>query len=536
MDSEKGKGMNSSENNNFNIDEQNNIISTTNEKLKTEDDNNVTNAQNINEGVQKAEQEAQENIKINEEEGQAAQKEGYQAQQEEKEADQELQAGEEKEAEGVCEKEKNASEQVQLNLNNQASATPNAQEQYSSCYRPPYYVPNFSGGQQSPSENQRKEGDKKRKKNSAWIVVLVAIVSFLLALFVSICGFAALLTAALSQVSDEETVDLGEGRVTIVQNAPQVDIVQNTDPNYVPQTLPEVVNKVGNSVVEIRTESRAFDRVFGQYVTSGAGSGVIIAQNETTGFLLTNHHVIHNEDNTVVDSITVVLANGEEYNADKIHSDDSLDLAVLVIYKKADESFTVASFGDSSKLVVGQDVIAIGNPLGSLGGTVTDGIISALDRRIKVENVTMTLLQHNAAINPGNSGGALFDMMGNLVGIVNAKTSDSGIEGLGFAIPSNIAFDYFNRVMVIEPKMGLRVYQGQPYKNYPEGVYISVSVYEELKKDDRIVAINGNSIESTSDYYLQCNSLNEGDTVVITVVRKNSQSIDFTFKVGEYSP
>ena len=108
--------------------------------------------------------------------------------------------------------------------------------------------------------------------------------------------------------------------------------------------------------------------------------------------------------------------------------------------------------GSSEKLVVGQDVIAIGNPLGSLGGTVTDGIISALDRTVVIDGNRMTLMQTNAAINPGNSGGGLFDRAGQLIGIVNAKQADTGIEGLGFAIPIDVVVDSVTNILSPEKK------------------------------------------------------------------------------------
>jgi serine protease Do len=231
--------------------------------------------------------------------------------------------------------------------------------------------------------------------------------------------------------------------------------------------------------------------------------------------------VVYNEDSPI-QNIQVVLTNGVGYSATIVGSDSGLDLALLRITKKDGETFTVAQFGDSSKLVVGQDVIAIGNPLGSLGGTVTDGIISALDRRIKIGGKQMVVLQHNAAINPGNSGGALFDMMGNLVCIVNAKTSDEGIEGLGFAIPSNIALSFLNRVMVIEPAIGIHVQYGRV--SGVAGLYV-VEPAGEFKKYDRIIAVNGHEVSGLADYYARIGDIKKGDTVEMTVLRNGERNI-----------
>jgi serine protease Do len=192
-------------------------------------------------------------------------------------------------------------------------------------------------------------------------------------------------------------------------------------------TIPEIVALTADSVVEIYTETVVNDGRFGQYVTEGAGSGVIFSSD---GYIVTNNHVIDGAQ-----KITVRLRNGDEYEATLIGSDSKTDLAVLKIKETGLQSVV---FGDSDKLVVGELVVAIGNPLGKLGGTVTEGIISALSREVSVDGKMMNLLQISAAVNPGNSGGGLFNSYGELIGIVNAKSSGSGIEGLGFAIPVNI--------------------------------------------------------------------------------------------------
>jgi serine protease Do len=315
------------------------------------------------------------------------------------------------------------------------------------------------------------------------------------------------------------TIDLKDESITLVKNSPTINVIENMPEDYVPKTLPEVVQKVGNSVVEISTSSVVTDRFYGQYVTSGAGSGVIIAQNEAAGYLLTNHHVIENAK-----KITVRLTNKEEYDAIVLGSNKTLDLAVVRIEKKVGESFTVAPIGDSSKLIVGQDIIAIGNPLGSLGGTVTDGIVSALDRNVSIDGISMTLLQHNAAINPGNSGGALFDMMGNLVGIVNAKTSESGIEGLGFAIPVNIAFEYFKGVMQAS-SIGASVDYGYNSEHI-YGVYVvKADADSKFKRLDRIIDINGTKINDLNDFYARLDDFSTGDTIKVTVVRDKVETV-----------
>ena len=387
-------------------------------------------------------------------------------------------------------------------------------KQCSSCYTPPYYVPNFTvnNGETPAPEQKVRRSDTK----GSWKMLIVLSV-------VLVCVFAAFLLGALSSAmlpignKDDSAADLDGEVIEIVQNTPQLNITESTDGEEL--SLPEVVQKVGNSVVEISTSSVVTDRFFGQYVTSGAGSGVIITQSNKAGYLVTNHHVIDGAE-----KVTVRLTNKDEYEAEVINSTATLDLAILRIEKKADENFTTASIGDSSKLIVGQKIVAIGNPLGSLGGTVTDGIVSALDRNVSIDGISMTLLQHNAAINPGNSGGALFDMAGNLVGIVNAKTSDTGIEGLGFAIPVNIAFEYFKGVMN-SSSIGATVDYGYNSQHI-YGVYVvSVTENSKFKLNDRIVKINDTDINTLNDYYATVDELKKGDTVKVTIVRRNIEVV-----------
>ena len=194
--------------------------------------------------------------------------------------------------------------------------------------------------------------------------------------------------------------------------------------------ITDVCAVVSASVVEITTEFNQTYYGYYQYVQEGAGSGVIIS---TDGYIVTNAHVITNSENgKLADAIKIRLNSGEDYDAKIIGSDSDSDIALLKIDAK---KLTAATIGNSDAIEVGEQVIAVGNPLGELGGTVTSGIVSATNREITVENNKMTLIQIDAAINPGNSGGGLFNTDGELIGIVNAKTTDVTVEGLGFAIP-----------------------------------------------------------------------------------------------------
>ena len=213
--------------------------------------------------------------------------------------------------------------------------------------------------------------------------------------------------------------------------------------------------------------------------------------------------------------------------------DADSDIAVINI--TPDEKLSFAVFGDSDKLTVGEEVIAVGNPLGELGGTVTNGIISALDREINVDGTNMNLLQTNAAINPGNSGGGLFNMKGELVGVVNAKSSGSGIEGLGFAIPANDAFKVAEQLMengYVTGKvyLGVSFYEATDaftayryFKSQATGLYVAelVEGYNDqvLKYGDRIVAIDGDEVNEFSQIKDLLKEHSVGDVLKFTIHR-----------------
>lgn len=202
-------------------------------------------------------------------------------------------------------------------------------------------------------------------------------------------------------------------------------------------TVSEIADMNADAVVEITTESVVTDSWIGQYVTEGAGSGVII---DSDGYIITNYHVIENAN-----SVNVKLHNGDSYDAEIIGGDSENDIAVLKV--DSNKKLTAAKYGNSDQLIVGELAVVIGNPLGALGGTVTSGIISAKDRSVTIDGQKRNLLQTDASINPGNSGGGLFNSSGQLVGIVCAKSSGSDVEGLGFAIPINTAAEIAQKII-----------------------------------------------------------------------------------------
>ena len=305
-------------------------------------------------------------------------------------------------------------------------------------------------------------------------------------------------------------------------------------------TIQEIVHAAADAVVEIRTEAVATDFWLGQYITRGAGSGVIVKDD---GFIVTNNHVIAGAT-----KITVTLRNGNTYVAKLIATDPQTDIAVIKIQG---HDFKVAVLGDSSSLLVGDLAVAIGNPLGQLGGTATAGIISALDRSVTVENKSMKLLQTDASINPGNSGGGLFNQFGQLIGIVVAKSGGSNVEGLAFAIPSNTAKPVIESLMskgYIEGRvqMGLTLLDIKSpddairYGVKALGVYIvSADTAESksagFKEGDRILTIEENVVNGYEDISPILEKYKVGDLIKV-VVDRESQTKILTLRLQEKRP
>ena len=293
-----------------------------------------------------------------------------------------------------------------------------------------------------------------------------------------------------------------------------------------------VASKAADTVVEVTTETVTTSDYYGQYITKGAGSGVIISSGESGSYIITCAHVIDGAT-----KVKVSLKDGTQYDAELTASDSQTDIGIIKVNVKGLPCATVADF---SKVVVGEGVVAIGNPLGTLGGSVTNGIVSALDRDIIIDGTTYNLLQTNAEINPGNSGGGLFNMDGNLIGIVNAKSSGENVEGLGFAIPIDDAMKVAtelieNGYVTGRVKLGFELVNVQSREilyQYPEitryftgyGIYIRKSESEDFRLGDRLVAVNNINIDSFITLKDLLKTLSVGDTVKVTVSRINSDN------------
>ncbi len=292
-------------------------------------------------------------------------------------------------------------------------------------------------------------------------------------------------------------------------------------------SVSDVAAMTSPSVVEITTEAVTTDRYMQQYVQTGAGSGVIISED---GYIVTNNHVIDGAE-----KITVTTKDGTAYEAKLIGTDSETDVALL---KVEATGLKAVVMGNSSDLQVGDTAVVIGNPLGQLGGTVTSGIVSALDRDITLNGNSMSLLQTNAAINPGNSGGGLFNDKGELVGIVVAKsggtTSDgTTIEGLGFAIPIDNVKKVIqelstNGYVTGRPSLGVNLVDitneqtAMMYRVNQLGVYVLKSTNEanNLQSGDCIVSVDGTAVSSADEVKSIIQDHAVGDTLSIVIIRE----------------
>lgn len=297
------------------------------------------------------------------------------------------------------------------------------------------------------------------------------------------------------------------------------------------ETLAEAVDMVNETVVEIFTETLINGGWLGNYVAGGAGSGVVISEE---GYIVTNNHVVEGASN-----IQVRMTNGAIYEAQLVGTDATTDIAVLWV--NAPDGLVAATLGCSADLVVGESVFAIGNPLGSLGGTVTNGIISATERSTTVDGVSMTLLQTNAAVNPGNSGGGLFNMAGELIGVVNSKPSRDNVEGLGFAIPVDTAYEVICQLIeygyvrgVVDA--GLDLYDVSSsnimaavryFGMSHSGAYVMDSAYsEDILFGDLLLAVDDVAVSTKKEAEAAFRAHEIGDTVTLTLLRLQSEVRD----------
>ena len=304
-------------------------------------------------------------------------------------------------------------------------------------------------------------------------------------------------------------------------------------------TMSEVYASNVNSVVSINVSATSTN-YFGQTVqTAASGTGFLITED---GYILTNHHVVDGAS-----SVSVTLYNGESYDAKVIGSDEDYDIAVLKIDVTG---ATPVVLGDSSKLAIGESVAAVGNPLGELTFSMTEGIVSCVNRAINVDGTPFNMIQVDCSINPGNSGGPLFNSYGEVVGIVSAKYSsysNTTVEGIGFAIPINDVVSLVKDIMTngyvtnkaylgITPQT-MTAQMAQQYRyDVTEGVFVcsvdpdSAAAKAGLKLGDVITKMDDKDIASYEDLVAAKKSYSAGDTVTLTVYREGKTiEVELTF-------
>lgn len=314
--------------------------------------------------------------------------------------------------------------------------------------------------------------------------------------------------------------------------------------------LPSIV------AIDVTVQEESQD-VFGRSYSkeaSGSGSGIIVAQDNDKLYIATNNHVVQNAT-----SVSVKFNDDSVYKASVKGTDSDSDLAVVELSMKDLSSDTknnikVASLGDSTKVKIGQQAVAIGNALG-YGTSVTVGYISAVDREVASEDVNMKLLQTDAAINPGNSGGALVDDEGKVIGINSAKYSDTSVEGMGFAIPISTAVPIINDIIdaqqVSENQQAYLGIRGtdvseeiSQYYNMPSGIYIGKVTKDSpagkagIKTGDIIVKFNGNETTTMDGLQDRLGRCKAGDTVEVVVKRANNgeyKEVTLKVKLGKKS-
>ena len=392
---------------------------------------------------------------------------------------------------------------------------------------------NLPADDYQPSGSSVSPEERPRKKQSFFKSTAAKVIAIVLACAIigTGCGFGG---AALYRSSTRQTVTLQQSdRAPVTVSVKQVDGQTKMEPA-------EVYASTVNSVVSINTTATAGTNIFGQTVeTASAGSGFIISSD---GYIVTNYHVVKGAT-----SVKVTLYSGDTYDATVIGGDSDYDVAVIKINASGLPAVTL---GNSADVNVGDTVLAIGNPLGELTFSMSQGIVSCCDRAINVDGTPFNMIQVDASINPGNSGGPLVNLYGEVVGIVSAKYSsysNTTVEGLGFAIPISdvqaIITDIIENGQVtgkayLAIKAGTMTEQmaAQYDIDITEGVFVysteSGGAGEKagLQLGDVITKLNDTAITSMTDLTMAKKSYKAGDTVTLTVYRSGEYiTLDLTF-------
>ncbi len=395
----------------------------------------------------------------------------------------------------------------------------------------PYNYQNTYVPPAPPQEVPRKPKKQKKGGGKVWKAILCTVLAVVV--LAGSCGTTAYLVNEHWEDEIEEMVEVFDQRFSQMQD--QLDavvdqrdmIISTPGVSNVGMTPGAIYRQNAQSVVLITAKTST--NMFGQSaIGTSSGSGFVISED---GYVVTNHHVVESAT-----GVTVTMYDGTEYAAKIVGSDSTNDIAVLKITENV--QLQAVSIGSSTALNVGDQVVAIGNPLGELTSTLTVGYVSAKERDVTTEGTTINMIQTDAAINSGNSGGPLFNSLGEVVGITTAKYSGSSssgatIEGIGFAIPIDdamplvddfINYGYINSaflgVMVSEMDASTADYYGLPVGAYVQEVTAGHCAEKAgLKVKDIIVALGEYEVGNLSELTKALRKFKAGDTTTITVYR-----------------
>ncbi len=406
-----------------------------------------------------------------------------------------------------------------------------ADPQYRKSEEETVYSPNYYGEKKGysshvPAYEPPKEKRQKTPLRSS--VALILVCALVCSLFSGLSAFA---------VVNYKINKLGLGKQVVIGNGNTLSANEGTTQvSHTGEklTAPQIYNLAQNQVVGVNSETTTTN-IFGQPTSSAvSGTGFVISED---GYILTNYHVI--EYAVLYDyDLKVMFYDGKEYSAEIIGYEEENDIAVI----KIDASgLSPVTFGDSDSISVGETVYPVGNPLGELSNTMTQGIVSARDRVIATDASTkINMFQFDAAVNKGNSGGPVYNEYGEVIGIVTAKYSETGVEGLGFAIPINDVLDIISQLIstgYVGGKAALGVVvqtmdsSFASYYNVPQGAYIrevtegSCADKAGLKVGDIIVAFNGEEIQSKEDLISALRKCGAGDTAEVKVHRSGGEDV-----------
>ncbi len=369
-----------------------------------------------------------------------------------------------------------------------------------------------------------KKPKKSRKKLSERPIAVALLASFVTAVI-----FSGGLYASKDAIKKEILKEVNRGGSTPSLDIPGAAPIVSEQGKLTNQQIAALVSP---SIVGISNMSYSPNSFLNINTLQSTGSGIIISEE---GYIVTNNHVISNAN-----KLKVTLSSGDEVDAKLVGSDPTTDMAIIKI-DPAGLDLKAATIGYSSSLQVGDAVLAIGNPLGlQLAGSVTHGIISALNRKLTIEGTTYNLIQTDAAINSGNSGGALVNTAGEVIGINSVKISSDGVEGLGFAIPIDDVKDIIEDLIKDgyvhgRPSIGISIVEITPQISYLYNLPVSYGLFVNdvieggsaafagIEVGDIVIAFNGEKVTTAAEFINKRNTFKAGDTIKLTINREGKE-------------